>query len=63
MRNTNGCRVYSNTGNIHYLVLIKGSQGMRMEKIVEEVMAEPQDAEKLLCRQDKKWRNKPFVKP
>lgn len=45
------------------LVLIKGSQGMRMEKIVEEVMAEPQDAEKLLCRQDKKWRNKPFVKP
>lgn len=45
------------------LVLVKGSQGMRMEKIVEEVMAEPQDAEKLLCRQDKKWRNKPFIKP
>lgn len=45
------------------LVLIKGSQGMRMEKIVEEVMAEPQAAEELLCRQDKKWRNKPFLKP
>lgn len=45
------------------LVLIKGSQGMRMEKIVEEVMAEPQEAEKILCRQDIKWRNKPFIKP
>lgn len=45
------------------LVLIKGSQGMRMEKIVEEVMEEPQEAEKILCRQDKKWRNKPFIKP
>lgn len=45
------------------LVLIKGSQGMRMEKIVEEVMAEPQKAEEILCRQDRKWRNKPFIKP
>jgi len=38
------------------LILIKGSQGMRMEKIVEEVMAEPQKAEQLLCRQNKVWR-------
>lgn len=45
------------------LVLIKGSQGMRMEKIVEEVMAEPLRREELLCRQSKDWRKKPFVKP
>ncbi|MFA6047588.1 MAG: UDP-N-acetylmuramoyl-tripeptide--D-alanyl-D-alanine ligase [Parcubacteria group bacterium] len=40
------------------LILIKGSQGMRMEKIVEEVMAEPLRAPQLLCRQDEKWRKK-----
>lgn len=38
------------------LVLIKGSQGMRMEKIVEEVMAEPQRAKELLVRQDESWK-------
>lgn len=37
------------------IILIKGSQGSRMEKIVKEVMAEPLDAEKLLARQDKYW--------
>jgi UDP-N-acetylmuramoyl-tripeptide--D-alanyl-D-alanine ligase len=42
------------------LVLIKGSQGMRMEKIVEEVMADPQKAEELLCRQNKEWKEKPW---
>ncbi|MBU2028881.1 UDP-N-acetylmuramoyl-tripeptide--D-alanyl-D-alanine ligase [Patescibacteria group bacterium] len=42
------------------LVLIKGSQAMRMEKIVEEIMADPQDAEKLLCRQDPEWKKKEF---
>jgi UDP-N-acetylmuramoyl-tripeptide--D-alanyl-D-alanine ligase len=42
------------------LVLIKGSQAMRMEKIVEEVMFNPQEAEKLLCRQDKEWKKKEF---
>ena len=40
------------------LILIKGSQVMRMEKIVEEIMAEPQNAEELLCRQDAAWKNK-----
>ena len=40
------------------LVLIKGSQGMRMEKIVREVMAEPQKASELLVRQDVKWQKK-----
>jgi len=45
------------------LILVKGSQGMRMEKVVEEVMQEPQKAESLLCRQSVEWSNIPFVKP
>lgn len=40
------------------LILVKGSQGMRMEKIVEEIMAEPQNAKSLLVRQGKKWLSK-----
>lgn len=39
-------------------VLIKGSQGMRMEKVVEEVMAEPMRAKDLLCRQSEEWKKK-----
>lgn len=42
------------------LILIKGSQSMRMEKIVEEIMLNPQEAEKLLCRQDPEWKKKEF---
>ncbi|MCA9360468.1 hypothetical protein KC730_01090 [Candidatus Kaiserbacteria bacterium] len=38
------------------IVLIKASQGVRAEKIVEEVMAEPQKAEALLVRQDTEWK-------
>ena len=37
-------------------ILVKGSQGMRMEKIVEEVMQDPGEKERLLCRQDKHWK-------
>ena len=37
------------------IVLVKGSQSIRMEKIVKEIMAEPEKAEKLLVRQDKSW--------
>ncbi len=40
------------------LVLIKGSQGMRMERIVEEIMAEPEKKTELLVRQSKKWLSK-----
>lgn len=39
------------------IILIKGSQAMRMEKIVKEVMAYPQKADKLLVRQTDKWLN------
>ncbi|MDP3697131.1 MAG: UDP-N-acetylmuramoyl-tripeptide--D-alanyl-D-alanine ligase [Candidatus Taylorbacteria bacterium] len=40
------------------LILVKGSQGMRMEKIVEEIIAEPEKKKELLVRQGKKWSNK-----
>ena len=38
------------------LILVKGSQSMRMEKIVKEVIAKPQRAGELLVRQDKNWK-------
>lgn len=37
------------------VVLVKGSQGARMEKIVKEVMAEPARAKELLVRQEEEW--------
>ncbi len=40
------------------VVLIKGSQGMRMEKVVKELMAEPLRAYELLVRQDASWARK-----
>ncbi|MEK7625186.1 MAG: UDP-N-acetylmuramoyl-tripeptide--D-alanyl-D-alanine ligase [Patescibacteria group bacterium] len=38
------------------VVLVKGSQSMRMEKIVKEVMAEPELAKDLLARQGEEWK-------
>ncbi|MES2953397.1 MAG: UDP-N-acetylmuramoyl-tripeptide--D-alanyl-D-alanine ligase [Patescibacteria group bacterium] len=40
------------------LVLVKGSQYVRMERAVLEVMAEPERAEQLLVRQEKEWQNR-----
>jgi len=37
------------------IILVKGSQGMRMEKIVKELMAEPLRADELLVRQGPEW--------
>jgi UDP-N-acetylmuramoyl-tripeptide--D-alanyl-D-alanine ligase len=37
------------------VVLVKGSQGMRMEKVVRELMADPLRASELLVRQDPEW--------
>ncbi|MFA5022722.1 MAG: UDP-N-acetylmuramoyl-tripeptide--D-alanyl-D-alanine ligase [Candidatus Paceibacterota bacterium] len=40
------------------VIFIKGSQGMRMEKAVEEIMAHPEGKAKLLVRQDKEWQER-----
>lgn len=40
------------------LIYLKGSQRMRLEKTVEEIMQEPEKKELLLCRQDKEWQKK-----
>jgi UDP-N-acetylmuramoyl-tripeptide--D-alanyl-D-alanine ligase len=40
------------------LILVKGSQGVRMEKVVEEIMAEPEKKENLLVRQSGFWKHR-----
>jgi len=40
------------------VILVKGSQGMRMERIIAEIMAEPQRKKELLVRQSKRWLSK-----
>jgi len=37
------------------VVLVKGSQGIRMERVMEEIMAEPERKDELLVRQDREW--------
>jgi len=37
------------------IILVKGSQSMRMERTVKELMLEPERAGKLLVRQDEEW--------
>ena len=39
------------------MLLVKGSQGMRMEKIVKDIMAQPEKAKDLLARQSEGWDN------
>lgn len=38
------------------VVLVKGSQSMRMENVVVEILAEPDKKEKFLVRQEKEWK-------
>ncbi|OGI22296.1 MAG: hypothetical protein A2808_00855 [Candidatus Moranbacteria bacterium RIFCSPHIGHO2_01_FULL_55_24] len=45
------------------LILIKGSQGLRMEFIVEQLLREPGIAPERLCRQSAAWKNKRFAPP
>ena len=40
------------------IVLVKGSQGVRAERVVEEVMRHPEHAAELLVRQDSSWQNR-----
>jgi len=40
------------------IVLMKGSQGIRLEKAVEAIMEHPELKEKLLCRQEKQWKKR-----
>jgi UDP-N-acetylmuramoyl-tripeptide--D-alanyl-D-alanine ligase len=40
------------------VLLVKGSQSMRLERVVEELMEEPEKAHKLLVRQDKEWKDR-----
>ncbi|MFC1720860.1 UDP-N-acetylmuramoyl-tripeptide--D-alanyl-D-alanine ligase [Patescibacteria group bacterium] len=37
------------------IVLVKGSQSARMERVVERIMAHPEDKQKLLVRQESEW--------
>ncbi|MFZ2150412.1 MAG: UDP-N-acetylmuramoyl-tripeptide--D-alanyl-D-alanine ligase [Minisyncoccia bacterium] len=37
------------------IILVKGSQGMRMERVVETIMLDQADKENLLVRQDPEW--------
>ncbi len=40
------------------MVYVKGSQGMRMERVVKEIMRDPSRAGELLVRQDKAWQER-----
>lgn len=40
------------------LVLVKGSQSIRMEKLTEKIMSQPELKEKLLVRQEKEWQSR-----
>lgn len=42
----------------HDVILVKGSQSMRMEKVVEDIMLEPERASELLVRQDTQWKKR-----
>ena len=44
------------------IVFVKGSQSTRMEKVVEEVMLEPEKAGELLVRQEEEWLNKAVLR-
>ncbi len=45
------------------IILVKGSQSMRMEKVSELLLADPSEAPRLLERQSPFWKRKPYVAP
>lgn len=40
------------------MILVKGSQGMRMERVVEVILKDQEHKSRLLVRQDDEWKNK-----
>lgn len=50
-------RFLQNRINSGDLLLIKGSQGSRMEKVSKELLSEPQKAVELLVRQETEWQD------
>ncbi|MBI4086477.1 UDP-N-acetylmuramoyl-tripeptide--D-alanyl-D-alanine ligase [Candidatus Kaiserbacteria bacterium] len=40
------------------VVLVKGSQSMRLERVVEEIMLNPEEAETMLVRQEREWKGR-----
>jgi UDP-N-acetylmuramoyl-tripeptide--D-alanyl-D-alanine ligase len=40
------------------VILVKASQGLRLEKMIEEIMLHPEEAEQLLVRQDAEWKKR-----
>lgn len=51
-------RHHIETGDV---VLVKGSQGMRMEKVTESLLEHSEKATQLLCRQSDDWKRIPFT--
>lgn len=43
------------------VILVKGSQGMRMEKVTEALMVHQEKSTELLCRQSEDWKGIPFT--
>ena len=41
------------------VILLKGSQGVRLERAILPIMAHPEQKDTLLCRQEKDWLNRP----
>ena len=40
------------------IILLKGSQSVRMERAVEELLHDPEDARRLLVRQEREWKRR-----
>jgi len=49
----NALKSIVNEGDV---VLVKGSQAVRLERVVEELLADPHEARRLLVRQEPEWR-------